>query len=110
MIDKKLTRAEEEVMQLIWSQPEPCTVSSLIEQMDIDPKPPHSTVSKFYLYQKQILRMYKVKPTRTHTIIVNITKIVRHTLLFIHSQNNETTTTTTTNIYKTTILKIKHGE
>ena len=45
MIDKKLTRAEEEVMQLIWSQPEPCTVSDLIEQMDIDPKPPHSTVS-----------------------------------------------------------------
>lgn len=31
-------------MQLFWQQPEPCTVSHLITQME-DPKPPHSTIS-----------------------------------------------------------------
>ena len=42
---QKLTRAEEEIMQLIWQQSEPCTVSQLIDQMNVSPNPPHSTIS-----------------------------------------------------------------
>lgn len=41
---QKLTKAEEEIMQMLWEEKEPCTVSHLIEQMP-DPKPPHSTIS-----------------------------------------------------------------
>ncbi len=41
---KRLTKAEEEIMQMIWDMGA-CTVSQLIEQMD--PKPPHSTISSF---------------------------------------------------------------
>ncbi len=41
----KLTRAEEEIMQLFWAHG-PSTVSQLIEQMQ-EPKPPHSTISTF---------------------------------------------------------------
>lgn len=40
---EKLTKAEEEVMQMFWENG-PSTVSALIEKMD-DPKPPHSTIS-----------------------------------------------------------------
>jgi BlaI family penicillinase repressor len=40
---QKLTKAEEDIMQLIWEQA-PCTVSQLIEGMD-EPKPPHSSIS-----------------------------------------------------------------
>jgi BlaI family transcriptional regulator, penicillinase repressor len=39
----KLTKAEEEIMQLIW-QKERCTVSDLLDTMDA-PKPPHSSIS-----------------------------------------------------------------
>ena len=42
---QKLTKAEEEVMQMIWNEAEPTTVSQLIDQMTISPKPPHSTIS-----------------------------------------------------------------
>lgn len=40
---QKLTKAEEEVMQLIW-QLERCLVSDILEKMG-EPKPPHSTIS-----------------------------------------------------------------
>lgn len=40
---QKLTKAEEEVMQLIWDL-ERCTVSDLLDKMG-EPKPPHSTIS-----------------------------------------------------------------
>ena len=40
----KLTKVEEEIMQLIWDQDDAKTVSQLIDQMP-DPKPPHSTIS-----------------------------------------------------------------
>lgn len=40
---QKLTKAEEEVMQLIW-EARRCTVSDLLEKFE-EPKPPHSTVS-----------------------------------------------------------------
>ncbi|WP_235296193.1 BlaI/MecI/CopY family transcriptional regulator [Portibacter marinus] len=41
----KLTKTEEEIMQLFWEHG-PSTVSQLIEKMP-DPKPPHSTISTF---------------------------------------------------------------
>lgn len=41
---KSLTKVEEEIMQLIWAQNEPRTVSQLIDLME-EPKPPHSTIS-----------------------------------------------------------------
>ena len=40
---QKLTKAEEEVMQLLWRH-EPATVSQLLEKFE-DKKPAHSTVS-----------------------------------------------------------------
>jgi len=40
----KLTKAEEEIMHMIWDQKEPSTVSQLIQQME-EPHPPHSTIS-----------------------------------------------------------------
>ena len=43
MAMKRLTKAEEEVMQMIWSWG-PCTVSQLISKMN-QPHPPHSTIS-----------------------------------------------------------------
>ncbi len=39
----RLTKAEEEIMQMIWSYG-PCTVSQLITKME-KPHPPHSTIS-----------------------------------------------------------------
>ena len=39
----RLTKAEEEIMQMIWSYG-PCTVSQLIAKME-EPHPPHSTIS-----------------------------------------------------------------
>lgn len=40
---KRLTKAEEDLMQMIWEEG-PTTVSQLIDKMN-DPKPPHSTIS-----------------------------------------------------------------
>ena len=40
---QKLTKAEEEIMQMIWDHSD-VTVSQLIEKMK-EPKPPHSSVS-----------------------------------------------------------------
>ena len=40
---KSLTKAEEEIMQIIWRL-ERCTVSQIIEDMGL-PKPPHSSIS-----------------------------------------------------------------
>ena len=39
----KLTKTEEEIMNLIWALEE-CTVSQILETLG-DPKPPHSTIS-----------------------------------------------------------------
>ncbi len=44
---KTLTRAEEEIMQIIWELG-PCTVANIreyLEKKDGPPKPPHSTIS-----------------------------------------------------------------
>lgn len=44
MSNTKLTKAEEEIMQMIWQVDEPITVSQLIDDMP-EPQPPHSTIS-----------------------------------------------------------------
>jgi len=67
-MDKKLTKAEEEIMQLFWSYG-PSTVSNLIEKLD-PPKPPHSTISSFvrilekkgYVNHKSYGRTYEYFP------------------------------------------------
>lgn len=41
---QKLTKTEEDVMQLLWDAGR-ATVSELLERMPDEPKPPHSTVS-----------------------------------------------------------------
>lgn len=40
---KSLTRAEEDIMQFVWSLGR-CTVSNIIDEME-EPRPPHSSVS-----------------------------------------------------------------
>jgi len=40
---QKLTKAEEEIMQLIWDL-ERCTVSDLLDRLG-EPRPPHSSIS-----------------------------------------------------------------
>ena len=52
---KRLTKAEEEIMQIIWRL-ERCTVSQIIEDMGL-PKPPHSSISSIVriLEKKQFL-------------------------------------------------------
>jgi predicted transcriptional regulator len=66
---KKLTKAEEEIMVMIWKKGA-CTVSDLIKEMD-DPKPAHSTISSFirilekkgYVDHKAYGRTYEYFPT-----------------------------------------------
>ena len=65
---QKLTKAEEEVMQLFWTHG-PSTVSGLINLMD-EPHPPHSTISsivrilekKEFLDHKAYGRTYEYFP------------------------------------------------
>lgn len=65
---KKLTKAEEEVMHLIWGHG-PTTVSALIDRME-EPHPPHSTISsivrilekKEFLNHKAYGRTYEYFP------------------------------------------------
>ena len=68
----KLTRAEEDLMQIIWDLG-PCTVSQIrdvIAQKSDGKKPPHSTIStivrildeKGYLTHKAYGRTYEYRP------------------------------------------------
>ncbi len=65
---EKLTKAEEEIMQLFWTYG-PSTVSNLIARME-DPKPPHSTISSFvrilekkgFVSHKAYGRTYEYQP------------------------------------------------
>jgi BlaI family penicillinase repressor len=67
---KKLTKAEEEIMVMIWKKGA-CTVSDLIKEMN-EPKPAHSTISSFirilekkgYVKHKAYGRTYEYFPTR----------------------------------------------
>jgi predicted transcriptional regulator len=66
---KRLTKGEEQIMQLIW-QLEKCTVSNIIEKLS-SPKPPHSSVSsvvrilerKGFVDHKSYGRTYEYFPT-----------------------------------------------
>ena len=68
---EKLTKAEEQIMQLIWDHGA-TTVSQLIDKMP-SPKPPHSTISslfrklekKEYLNYKAYGRTYEYYPIIT---------------------------------------------
>lgn len=63
-----LTKAEEEIMQLIWNRG-PCLVSDLLDDMG-DPRPPHSSVStivrilekKGFVIHKAYGRTYEYSP------------------------------------------------
>lgn len=67
----KLTKAEEEIMQLFWEYG-PSTVSNLIDKME-SPRPPHSTISSFvrilekkkYVAHKAYGRTYEYYPLVT---------------------------------------------
>lgn len=70
---KKLTKAEEEIMQIIWKL-DRCTVSDIRQYMEVElqlTKPPHSTVStvvrtleeKGILAHKAYGRTYEYFPT-----------------------------------------------
>jgi len=64
----KLTKAEEEIMQMFWEYG-PSTVTNLIAKMN-DPKPPHSTISSFvrilekkgFVSHKAFGRTYEYSP------------------------------------------------
>ena len=64
-----LTKVEEEIMQIIW-QLERCTVRDVIDQLNQNPKPPHSTISsvvrilekKGFLGHKAYGRTYEYFP------------------------------------------------
>ena len=66
---QRLTKAEEEIMQIIWKLG-PCTVSQIIDEMDESPKPPHSSVSslvrliekKGFLSHKAYGKTYEYRP------------------------------------------------
>lgn len=68
---KSLTKAEEEIMKLVW-QLERCTVSNIIDEMPA-PRPPHSSVSsivrilerKGFVSHKAYGRTYEYFPTVT---------------------------------------------
>ena len=55
---EKLTKAEEEIMRIIWEM-EPCTVADIRDYIEKQgaPKPPHSTISTFVknIYEKGLL-------------------------------------------------------
>ncbi len=66
---KKLTKAEEEIMQIIWKLG-PCTVSQIIKEIPDEPKPPHSSISslvrliekKGFLSHKAYGKTYEYRP------------------------------------------------
>ena len=76
---KKLTKAEEQVMQIIWTKGR-CLVSDILkymeEQMDLPKKPPHSTISsivrilekKGFVGHKAYGRTYEYFPLITKEI------------------------------------------
>ena len=69
---KKLTKAEEQVMQTIWEM-KSCMVSEILEQLG-EPKPPHSTVSSVVrILEKKGFVQHKAYG-RTHVYSPVITK------------------------------------
>lgn len=82
---KKLTKAEEEIMQYIWSL-DRCTVANIIDQMK-SPKPPHSSISsivrilekKGFLDHKAYGRTYEYFPIITKEAYSqrNVTSLIK---------------------------------
>ena len=70
---QKLTRAEEEIMQMMWDQDEPLTVSQLIEQMP-HPHPPHSTISSIMRILEKKKFVDHKRYGRTHVYFPTIEK------------------------------------
>ncbi len=70
---KALTKAEEEIMNGFWEYA-PCTVTQLIDQKYVDPKPPHSSISTItrILEKKGFLK--HVAYGRTHVYSPTIDK------------------------------------
>ncbi|MFT4664795.1 MAG: BlaI family penicillinase repressor [Polaribacter sp.] len=69
---KKLTKAEEDLMQIIWRL-ERCTVSDILEELG-KPKPPHSTISSIVrILEKKDFVGHKAYG-RTHEYFPTITK------------------------------------
>ena len=68
----RLTKAEEEIMQMIWSYG-PCTVSQLIVKM-AEPHPPHSTISSIVrILEKKEFVNHKTYG-RTHEYFATVEK------------------------------------
>jgi BlaI family penicillinase repressor len=79
----KLTKAEEDIMQMMWEEPEACTVSHLISQMS-GPQPPHSTISSIVrILEKKGLLNHKTYG-RTHVYYPIIEKKVYTKLSVSH--------------------------
>lgn len=76
----KLTKTEEQIMQLLWEHGK-TTVSKLIEQMP-SPKPPHSTISSVIriLEKKQFVNHETYGRTHAYFPIVSKDKYSRNTL------------------------------
>ena len=70
--EKKLTKAEEEIMQIIWRL-ERCTVSNILEDLGT-PKPPHSSISSIVrILEKKGFVDHKTY-ARTHEYFPIVTK------------------------------------
>lgn len=69
---EKLTKAEEDVMRMIWEK-ESCTVRDLLDAME-EPKPPHSTVSSVVRILEQKGFVDHKAYGRTHLYFPVITK------------------------------------
>ena len=91
---KRLTKAEEEIMQIIWRL-ERCTVSDILKDIG-DPKPPHSSISsivrilekKEFVDHKAYGRTYEYFPivSKDDYSKFTLTKIVNN--YFEGSMNN----------------------
>ena len=68
----RLTKAEEEIMQMIWSYG-PCTVSQLITKME-EPHPPHSTISSIVRILEKKEFVYHKTYGRTHEYFAVVKK------------------------------------
>ena len=77
---KKLTKAEEEIMHMLW-EAGPNTVSQLIEKMP-EPKPPHSTISSFLriLEKKEFVRHKAFGRTYEYSPVVTMEEYSRYSL------------------------------
>jgi len=83
---KLLTKAESEIMQMIWKKPN-CTVSDLLDDMG-EPRPPHSSVSSIVriLEKKEFVNHKSYGKTYVYFPIISIEQY-RSTQLKLMVQN-----------------------